>query len=86
MANLSTAAAKYERKTSQAAAHWEAATKQYGAQNYCKSMTEFLGGNAGRLCQSYQQGIASASAASYQQGVAGKGQKWMDGMRRAAGV
>jgi hypothetical protein len=83
MANLASAQAKWERKTSQAASHWEAATKAATGE-YCKAMSEFLGVNAGRLCQNYNAGIAATTAASYSQGVAGKGSKWAEGLRRAA--
>ena len=86
MANLNSAAEKWARKTADAAGRWQANTQQYGAANYCKGMSEFLGGSAGSLCSRYQQGIAATSAGAYQQGVSGKAQKYIEGMRRAAGL
>lgn len=83
MATLASAEAKYERNTANAGQKWKEAVSRG---DYCGGMTQFLGVRPNRMCADWTQGVAAVSASDFQASVSGKGAKWAEGMRRAAGL
>lgn len=79
------AIAKYDRNTQNAGGRWQAGVQGAGGR-YQAGLGEFLGVPIpGQWVSSWQAGVSSPQAAArYQQGTQGGGQKWFDGMRRAA--
>ena len=79
------AIAKYNRNTAGGAGRWQAGVQGAGSR-YSSGLGEFLGVPVpGQWVSSWQAGVSSPQAAArYASGTQNAGQKWFDGMRRAA--
>jgi len=83
MSSLSSAQAKWERKTAGAGAKWKAAASAAKGL-YCDGFSKFAEHQVVDACNEYGAGIDATSAEDYASGVAGKGSKYAAGIRNVA--